>query len=419
MNDRQHDPLDHSIRSALHDVVSESPTPGDLPIRSLELRRTAEPVRSRRPMLVAAAIIAVAGVAGTVAIANRSSGPTTVAPADTVADSTLNPEGAAETTLESTLVESTLVTVSEATPTTSRIPGLMSDERSADLLFPEGVTVSNGVIAHYVAPGEGATVVSPSGAIYGVLHRVLDDWPVELGGRRIGQMSYTFGNEDGTAVFNATNACAWTTVHRRLGNAEPFNDTDAALLKSLTFSAGDLQVALPNGWVSLGAPNTTGGNVFQLSYSATVEGQSTKAMLFQMLGEASLSGLLSQFAMQSATAVEWRDTAGLQNGKGWLLEDGEGHLALAWQDARSAALLRVSTSSNDDGKRALFALAKALAVVGEAWPKALSGPAEEGPAFEAIAPLTTRPGTTQPTATSIPTTSSPGWCASVSMTIKS
>ena len=40
MNDRHDDPLDRSIRSALRDIVADSPTPSQLPMRSLELRRT-------------------------------------------------------------------------------------------------------------------------------------------------------------------------------------------------------------------------------------------------------------------------------------------------------------------------------------------------------------------------------------------
>jgi|GEM_PF-2569642 len=87
MNDRHDDPLDHSIRSALGDFVAESPTPGELPVRSLELRSAESRVRSRRPMLVAAAMVLIAGVAGTVAIVNRST------PSNTV---TLDPEAAAE-----------------------------------------------------------------------------------------------------------------------------------------------------------------------------------------------------------------------------------------------------------------------------------------------------------------------------------
>lgn len=73
MNDRHNDPLDQSIRSALGDIVSESPAPGDLPVRSLELRRAEASTRPRRLLLVAAATLVLAGVAGTVAIANRSS----------------------------------------------------------------------------------------------------------------------------------------------------------------------------------------------------------------------------------------------------------------------------------------------------------------------------------------------------------
>jgi hypothetical protein len=429
MNKRHDDPLDRSIRSALGDIIADGPTPSRLPVSPYEQRRTPAPVRSRRPMLVAAAVVAVAGVAGTVAIANRSSGPTTVAAADSVADSTPNQEGVIATTLEPAPT-----TISEETADTFAYPETVDSDWRADLLYPDGASVRN-AIAQYLNPGGSATVVSPSGAIYGVLHRTE---VVELNGadRQIGEMSYTFGNEDGTAVFNATNACARTTVQRHLGKVEPFNDTDTALLKGLTFSAGELQLALPKGWVGLGAPNTTGGDVFQLSYSATANGQTTEAMLFQLLGEGSLGGLLSQFPMRSASAVEWNDAAGNPTRKGWLLEDGEGHIALAWQDARGAALLRVSASSNGDGKPALFALANALTTGhDEAWAKALWGDVVQ-PTGEvgrdATVNVDTGPNVTDPgsvpvstvqmnvTSSSVVTpTSSPGWCDSVTMTIKS
>lgn len=417
MNKRHDDPLDRSIRSALGDIIADGPTPSRLPVSPYEQRRTPAPVRSRRPMLVAAAVVAVAGVAGTVAVANRSSGPTTVAPADSVADSTPNQEGVTETTLEPTPT-----TISEETLDTGPTETVSSDFR-AKLLYPYGAKVTN-AIAEYFAPGGSTTVVSPSGAIYGVLHRVLDDWSDFGGDRRIGQLSYVFGNEDGTAVFNAMNACARTTVQRHLGKAEPFNDTDTALLKALTFSAGELQVALPKGWVSLGAPNTTGGDVFHLSYSATVDGQTANVMLFQLLGEGALGGLLSQFPMKSADAVEWNDAAGNPNRKGWLLEDGEGHIALAWQDARGAALLRVSASSNGDGKSALFALANALTTGhDEAWAKALWGDVVQPTGevgrdatvtIDTAPPSTVTVSTVQLNVTSssaVTPTSSPAWCS--------
>lgn len=73
MNDRPHDPLDQHIRSTLGEIISESPTPGEIPVQSLELRRSGAVSRARRPMLAAAALIVIAGVAGTFAIANRSS----------------------------------------------------------------------------------------------------------------------------------------------------------------------------------------------------------------------------------------------------------------------------------------------------------------------------------------------------------
>lgn len=106
MNDRHDDPLDHSIRSALHDIVSESPNPGDLPVRSLELRRAGAVARSRRAMLVAAAIIAVAGVAGTVALASRAT------PSNTVK---LKPEAAAEELREAAALLESVTTVVETT----------------------------------------------------------------------------------------------------------------------------------------------------------------------------------------------------------------------------------------------------------------------------------------------------------------
>ena len=86
MNDRHDDPLDRSIRSALQDIIADSPAPGELPVRSLELHRQVRSSRARWPMLVAAGVVVLAGVAGTVAIvANRST------PSNTV---TLAPEAA-------------------------------------------------------------------------------------------------------------------------------------------------------------------------------------------------------------------------------------------------------------------------------------------------------------------------------------
>jgi hypothetical protein len=151
-----------------------------------------------------------------------------------------------------------------------------------------------------------------------------------------------------------------------------------------------------------------------------------------LLGEGSLGGLLSQFPMKSAGTVEWNDAVGNPTRKGWLLEDGEGHIALAWQDARGAALLRVSASSNGDGKPALFALANALTTGhDEAWAKALWSdvvqPTEEV-GRDATGSADTTPPSTVPvstvqmnvTSSSVVTPmSSPGWCDSVTMKIES
>ncbi len=74
MNDHHNDPLDQPVRAVLGDIVAASPTPGDEPPAAQPLpgAGAGASMRPRRLLLAAAAVMVVAGVAGTVAIANRS-----------------------------------------------------------------------------------------------------------------------------------------------------------------------------------------------------------------------------------------------------------------------------------------------------------------------------------------------------------
>jgi len=72
MNDRHNDPLDQTVRSVLGDIVAARPTPGDEPLAAHPLPGVGASMRPRRLLLAAAAVMVVAGVVGTVAIANRS-----------------------------------------------------------------------------------------------------------------------------------------------------------------------------------------------------------------------------------------------------------------------------------------------------------------------------------------------------------
>lgn len=71
MNDRPDDPLDRPVRSVIRSIVGASPAPGAEPT-DLSLTLTARGPRTRGLVLAAAAVMVVAGVVGTVAIANRS-----------------------------------------------------------------------------------------------------------------------------------------------------------------------------------------------------------------------------------------------------------------------------------------------------------------------------------------------------------
>ena len=129
MNGRQHDPLDHSIRSALHDIVSESPTPGELPVPSTELSRSAASSRPRRFLLVAAATLVLGGVAGTLAIANRSADrpTTTLDPAEATEELT-----EAQALLDETLFVETAPSTVVRANTSNELPasGGLSDPSS-------------------------------------------------------------------------------------------------------------------------------------------------------------------------------------------------------------------------------------------------------------------------------------------------
>jgi len=345
MNGRQHDPLDHSIRSALHDIVSESPTPGELPVHSLELRRTAEPVRSRRPMLVAAAIIAVAGVAGTVAIANRSSGPSTVGAADTI--------------------EQSDTSVPTVTPTTSRTA--LDETSTARLLYPAfaKVEVDNDLMAEIVRTSVSGTdstwianataFVTPEGHVVAAQEKSLlfDAIPAELPRRTVGDNVFHLSNEDGNRIYFATGTCRTVAVlpGSETSKSEPWSNDALTLMATVDLTSPDRWVTTPTGWTEIE------GGFAELIYDAsfTVEHpdpnrSTTRGHLRQAF--APLGFLVgASVGMVSAEQVTVQGLPEGTSDQAWLFTNSDGLQYWGWTTTFGSALVYLqSDGSLTDGE---------------------------------------------------------------------
>ena len=335
MNGRQHDPLDHSIRSALHDIVSESPTPGELPVRSLELRRTAEPVRSRRPMLVAAAaIIAVAGVAGTVAVANRSSGPSNLGTADTIEQS-----------------DTSVPTVAPTTSTTSTTG--LDETSTARLLYPIAaeMDVSGAVSAASVnarVTGTDSTwiahstaFVTPEGHVVSAQEqsRALDPVPAELPTRTVGDNVFHLSNEEGNRVYFATGTCRAVAVlpGSETSKSEPWSNDALTLMATVDLTSPDRWVTAPKGWTEI-----EGGFaelIYDVSFAANKRGLTgTKAHLRQAFAPL---GLLigASVGMVRAEQVTMKGLPEGTSDQAWVLVNSDGLTYLGWNTTFGSALL--------------------------------------------------------------------------------
>lgn len=330
MNGRQHDPLDHSIRSALHDIVSESPAPGELPIRSLELRRTAEPVRSRRPMLVAAAIIAVAGVAGTVAVANRSSGPSTVGAADTI--------------------EQSDTSVPTVTPTTSRTA--LDETSTAQLLYPVADMDASGAVSaasiNLTVTGTDSTwiahataFVTPEGHVVSAQEqsRAFDAVPAELPTRTVGDNVFHLGNEDGNRIYFATGTCRTVAVlpGSETSKSEPWSNDALELMATVDLTSPDRWVTTPKDWTQI-----EGGFaelIYDVSFAANKRGLTgTKAHLRQTF--APLGFLVgASVGMARAEQVTMKGLPQGTSDQAWLLTNSDGLKYLGWTTTFGSALL--------------------------------------------------------------------------------
>jgi hypothetical protein len=123
MNDRPDDPLDRPVRSVIRAIVDASPAPGAVPAEGspTQVSRSA---RTRHLVLVAASLLVVGGVAGSIALATRSSsGGTTITLAPAAATEEL---AEAQALLESGRTESDTIPTSvpgDTTPTDSTKPG--------------------------------------------------------------------------------------------------------------------------------------------------------------------------------------------------------------------------------------------------------------------------------------------------------
>lgn len=337
MNGRQHDPLDHSIRSALHDIVSESPTPGELPVRSLELRRTAEPVRSRRPMLVAAAaIIAVAGVAGTVAIANRSSGPSILGTADTIEQS-----------------DTSVPTVTPTTSTTSRTA--LDETSTARLLYPivAEMDVSGAVSAASVNAtvtgtdstwiSRAAAFVTPEGHVVSAQEtgRAFDALPAELPKRTVAENVFHLSNEDGIRIYFATGTCRTVAVLPGIetSKSEPWSNDALALMATVDLTSPDRWVTTPKDWTQI-----EGGFaelIYDVTFTANIPSRGlikAKAHLRQAF--APLGFLIgASVGMVRAEQVTMKGLPEGASDQAWVLVNSDGLTYLGWNTTFGSALL--------------------------------------------------------------------------------
>lgn len=348
MNGRQHDPLDHSIRSALHDIVSESPAPGELPIRSLELRRTAEPVRSRRPMLVAAAaIIAVAGVAGTVAIANRSSGPSNVGAADTIEQS--------DTSVRDSTPNGIPVTVDTIVPTTSmwtvdtKLSANDGEHSLNELLYPIDA-IDGSVHGGYFVPGTGysSALISPTNHVF-TLAVVSPAGNSGAPERTIEGVTFQYFNEDGHHVYVADTACGGVAVST-WAETEAWSKETLTLLSSV---ASDLNRDLTSGiyWSQpVGWATAEGGGearIFDVSFGVRYPNNTTAARGRLVQTFAPLGYLVSQSGIGIVTArfIRISGFANGTDGGGLVLTDSAGRSYVGWNTTFGSALMQVDSTS--------------------------------------------------------------------------
>jgi len=343
MNKRHDDPLDRSIRSALGDIIADGPTPSRLPVSPYEQRRTPAPVRSRRPMLVAAAVVAVAGVAGTVAIANRSSGPTTVAPADSVADSTPIQEGVGPiTTIGS---DNAPLVGTDVTPTTS----VILDRKEIDLLlYPAHADGKVSISTTVLPSARRLAMISPAGHLFGLSLWTGDLLPRDTGEwRTIGSREIRFGREDNVNVYGIDGVgCGFLTIETDRANEanSPWGEEVLSIIHALSLdnAAGTVRIGRPDSsWTAIDtAARAEGTNLtrYDIVFEASANGgPAQKYRLYQMLGRDRLGTLMDR-------AGQWVSAApvngGQQNVGGYFLQSGvPGTYGLAWVTEAGAAVL--------------------------------------------------------------------------------
>lgn len=296
------------LRSGLDRLAADTQTstpdefdPDAVPMTSLTMP---EP---RRWTLVAAVAIAVVGVGGVLAIADRP-GPTDLTPATAPGD----------TTAESP----SPTAVGEA------------DDRGPERLLYPGTTTGATTATTIATPGGRAagSLISPTGKLFSVnvMENFWGSFPAERELRTIATIAFVAGNEDGVTAYTALNTCTMIGIGDRSPTSQPGSTEAVQLLEATAFAESNVSISVPAGWTSLGAGSLSA--MYELHFDASATDQ---AVTLWQMPDTPIGTLLSQFSRGSAFKTTTNGTTA------WLLQgtDGGPYNYLAWDVAGTAAMV--------------------------------------------------------------------------------
>lgn len=220
------------------------------------------------------------------------------------------------------------------------VPVATTTEPTASLLFPLSFTLDQS-LAVTIGPEDpnraAGLVVSPSGVPYRLVVESASRVPVSQGETRtFNGTTFAANATDGVFAYTAVDPCAHLTVIESSRGADAWTAEVTALLDALTLSNGQAELALPDGWQSLGFGISA--RVVRLTYRLPLGGATRNVTLTQTVGSpiATLPGL----DVGSLTRARF-------NGEpAWLLAR-DNERSLIWNDTGNAVMLTTSDVTVD------------------------------------------------------------------------